>query len=335
MVIGPPDTVGGVAVRLIRPGAQEGMWGGSSPGTVTDATGRFTFIGVPAGDYVLRAVVHPLPAATPVASAPTRAGSSIVTSTIVDFDTPLSSDQPDSWAIVPLSVGDADLIEVNLTLRAGVRVRGRFDFDGSIETPAAEQLSQIRVFLDAADGRAPERLRGSYRPRCSKRPVRHAECSRRRLLSPDGRPAKGVVAEKRGRRRARRIRLPLELESVDLGNVVITLTDRPASLSGTIEVGSATSRDSVAVVLFPTDPKAWIDTGASPRRLRRRSMAPSGAYEMSDLLAGEYYVAATTEEAIEDFPDPALLEQLAGVASRVIVGTGERAVQHLRLQEAR
>jgi hypothetical protein len=335
MVIGPADMVGGVAVRLTRRGAQEGMKGVSSPGTVTEATGRFTFIGVPAGDYVLRAAVQPLPTVTPVASAPTRAGSSIVNTTIVDFDTPLSSDQQASWAIVPLSVGDADLTEVNVTLRAGVRVTGRFEFDGSIERPAAEQLSQIRVSLDAADGRAAERFGRSYgRIDRSGRFATQSVPAGAYFLGLDGLPRgwslKSVSAAERDVSDS-----PLELESADLGNVVIILTDRPASLSGTIDVGSAGSRDNVVVVLFPTDPKAWTDTGANPRRLRRRNMTPSGAYEMSNLLAGEYYVAATTEEAIEDFPDPALLERLAGVAARVQVGAGEKPVQHLRIQEIR
>jgi hypothetical protein len=79
-VIGSADKVGNLPVRLLRRGSLESVRGTGSPATVTDAAGRFTFIGVPAGDYTLRLVVMPPPTATTIASGPTRAGSGVVTS---------------------------------------------------------------------------------------------------------------------------------------------------------------------------------------------------------------------------------------------------------------
>ena len=95
------------------------------------------------------------------------------------------------------------------------------------------------------------------------------------------------------------------------------------------------ARDGVAVVVFPADSKAWLDTGANSRRMRKVAVTDSGAYDVPALPAGSYYVAAVSEAAAGDWRDPAFLEQLAPGAAHVQITDGEKATQSLRLQEVR
>jgi hypothetical protein len=50
----------------------------------------------------------------------------------------------------------------------------------------------------------------------------------------------------------------------------------------------------------------------------------------SQLSAGEYYIAAVDDIAVEDFTDPAVLERLIPHAARVTVGDEARAEVQLR-----
>jgi uncharacterized protein (DUF2141 family) len=128
---------------------------------------------------------------------------------------------------------------------------------------------------------------------------------------------------------------PLELESADVSDVVLSFTDRPASISGTVEVNTQIARDGVAVIVFPADSKAWFESGVNPRRLRRVATTDSGAYQVQSLPAGVYYVAAVREAAASDWLDPKILESLATGAAHVQIGDGEKIAQNLRLQEVR
>jgi hypothetical protein len=129
--------------------------------------------------------------------------------------------------------------------------------------------------------------------------------------------------------------VPLELDATDVPDVVLRFTDHPASLSGTVQLTERATREGVAVIVFPADSKAWMDGGANPRRLRKVAVADNGAYTVSPLPAGTYYVAAVSETTAGDWQDPALLEQLVTGAAHIQIDDGEKATQSLRIQEIR
>ena len=78
-----------------------------------------------------------------------------------------------------------------------------------------------------------------------------------------------------------------------------------------------------------------MNTGATPRRMRKVATSDSGSYNIPAIPAGSYYVAAISETVASDWQDPAFLEQLAASAAHVQVGDGEAATQSLRVQEVR
>jgi hypothetical protein len=95
------------------------------------------------------------------------------------------------------------------------------------------------------------------------------------------------------------------------------------------------ARDGVAVIVFPADSKAWMETGVNPRRMRKVATSDTGAYNVTPLPAGAYYVAALSETVAGDWQDPAFLEQLAASAAHVQIDNGEKATMSLRLLEIR
>ena len=127
---------------------------------------------------------------------------------------------------------------------------------------------------------------------------------------------------------------PFELET-DVNDVVLSFTDRPASLAGTVQISGNEGRDGVGVVVFPADSKLWTESSAVSRRFRRVTAREDGGFEVAAIPPGSYYVAAIRETAGADWIDPAFLESLAGGASLVQIGDGERATQSLRVQEVR
>src|SRR5260221_12045574 len=101
--------------------------------------------------------------------------------------------------------------------------------------------------------------------------------------------------------------LPVVLESKDAGGVVITFTDRPSAVAGT--VSGARGADATAVVIaYPTDPSLWT---ATPRRMRTARVAADGSFAIQALPSGEYYVVAVQEDLVGEWQDPALLQALS------------------------
>jgi hypothetical protein len=130
---------------------------------------------------------------------------------------------------------------------------------------------------------------------------------------------------------------PIQLETSDVPDVVITFTDRPSSLTGHVQSKEQASKEGIEVVVFPADSKAWVDKdkGINPRRFRRVGVSPTGSYEITPLPPGAYYVAAIRESEATDWMDPKVLESLSTSAAHVQIDDGEKAVQNLRVQEVR
>jgi hypothetical protein len=280
----------------------------------TDANGGFTFVAVPPGDYIVRAITTPRPIPlAPVAGA---------------AQPPLVPTDPILWTATPVSVGDTDATGVTVTLRAGLRITGRVEFTGTATRPDATQLRGIRVAMDPADGRSIARpssyqaqidsngrfytiglIAGSYLVRVTS--------------APRGWTLKSAML--RGRDICD---VPVTLESNDLDGLVLTFTDRPSTLNGTVRPAQDKSDDDATVLMFPSD-GVWTDVGSDPRRLRSVRASGSGAFSVSGLPAGEYYVIAVSDALVSNWQDPAFLQKLARVATRVSLADGQAASVNL------
>jgi len=315
-VTGLDSAVDDLVLRLSPAGAA----GIDTAVAVTDFRGRFTFLGVPPGAFVIRALRWPKEAST----------GQIVTTAVVPPGSRLPIPEPALptstlfWAEQPVTVGGADLTVPAVVLRAGAKVRGRIAFDGTTAVPAPEILERIRVTLEPADEHTddfvPDAIRG--------RGERNGQFAT--IGAPSGKYIVGVTGLPAGWSLAgvmaggRDISVePFDLGTTDITGVTIQLTDRPASIAGRVFLSSGAADPNASVVVFPVAAAARVNRSPSPRQLRSVRADRNGAFTVRDLPVGQYFVAAINEAGAADWQRPEYLEALARSAMRVDLSAGE------------
>jgi len=334
-VLGPGGGVPITAVRLV-PAQDEGTTTPLSVATtMTDWSGAFTFPAVPPGQYSLRVVRVPGPdpdvEGTPrVSTAP--GGRMTIASNAPAAPAPPPPVPADATlaAQVPLSIGDSAIDDLVVPLAPAARVSGRFRFLGTRDLPTPETIAGMRVVLTPADGS------GIAAPDEVARGVHANEDGTFRTYGfPPGRYVLDVIplssrsgwyletAMAQGRDVADQ---PFELTAKDVEDVLITFTDRPSAIGGTV-TGTRGGDGSALVVAFPVDDALW--TTAS-RRIRGVRAAEDGTFTIHALPPGDYRVAAVQDDTVGEWNDPALLRALAAVGRTVHVLEGERSDVALR-----
>jgi hypothetical protein len=125
------------------------------------------------------------------------------------------------------------------------------------------------------------------------------------------------------------LRSPVAVDGQDVSGIVITFTDRPATLSGLVTDATGRTDAAAGVLAFPLDYQSWLENGSPPAVARAVPAAQTGAYTISDLPPGEYLVAAVGLEMLDDW-QPAMVKAVAGQATRVTLANGAVARVDLR-----
>ena len=320
---GPEGRIGIAALHLLP--AASGLSGAAASTplgtTVADASGGFRFLGIPPGQYVLRVIKLPAPETTPAQMTVVQTPGGTV-SRGVGGGPGAPSPRRTWWATHPVAVIDRDLRDLVVPMQSGYRVSGSIAFEGAPPPMPAQRfypllestdpwlLLQIPEIAVAADGTfmSPEVPPGRYRltvPTPSGWFVKHIKSNGRDL--PD---------------------LPVEL-SADLTNLVVTISNQGARVFGTVRADGARTDTAATVMLFPSDPRQWADFSAYSRLIKERRTDRSGAYTISELPAGEYFIVAVPQTAV-DWTRPAFLESLSRIAMRLTLGDGESRSIDLR-----
>jgi len=116
----------------------------------------------------------------------------------------------------------------------------------------------------------------------------------------------------------------------DDATVVLTYSDDPTRLAGTIRTAQGVSDPTATAMVFPTDRTRWSGYSAAPARLASARAATSGSYTISNVPAGEYYVVAIADEDAVDWMNPVTLERLARAATTITLRDGEKRTLDLR-----
>lgn len=115
----------------------------------------------------------------------------------------------------------------------------------------------------------------------------------------------------------------------NLSDVVLTFTDKVAEVSGTLRDEKGAPTPALSIMLFSTDRSQWHQRS---RRLRSPVRAATdGTFKFTNLLAGEYYIAALSDFEPQDIYRADFLEQVAAAAMKVTVADGEKKVQDLKI----
>jgi len=248
---------------------------------------------------------------------------------------------PTFYAQMPVAVGDRDVDGLAVLLRPGARVSGRLVFEGASTPPAAAALQRLTVSLSSADGNGLPML-GSANPTPARvgadgQFTTQGYAPGQYFINPGGAPMgswtlKSVTLGGRNLDDD-----PIQLETEDVGGVVVTYSDQSTSISGTVHVTGATSSTDIdaTVIAFPSNYTAWIDHGQTNRRQRTGTTGKSGGYTLSGLPPGDYLVAAVPSERVGTTRDGKFYDMLARVASHVTLADGEKKALDLTLAQIR
>ncbi len=288
--------------------------------TVSDASGRFTFFGVPEGRHRLRAFWASVPVGgggSRGAPPPRPAGGGA----------PPTPPRPalggfTLWATQTIEVGESDIADLPVTLSPGHRIGGRAAFVGDRAQPSSDELRRMSATFDPADARplvSPVIGRGQFDDEgyLSSYQLPPGRYYVRINGAPPGWTLKSATYNGRD---ISNVALMLDR---DVSGLVVTFTDRPSTLSGQVNNPTGAPDVAATVLVFPADAAAWSDYGGLPRRLRAVRVGLDGHYSTVGLPPGDYLVVAVADEASANWQDPAVLRALARVATSVTLADGE------------
>ena len=126
---------------------------------------------------------------------------------------------------------------------------------------------------------------------------------------------------------------PVDPRDADITDVLVTVTDRPATVTGHVESGGLRVRDAT-VVMFPSDVRVWSRANAALMGYPT-TRAVGGSFRLAGVIPGDYLIAAVDDARLDDWPTESLLRDLQSLATPVTVSRGSVQTLVLELRRAR
>ena len=275
--------------------------------TSADASGNFVVLGLHAGRYSVTATRNERPTSVQPRSDPTWA---------------LLEERVNGWAQQEIEIphGTAD---VTLRMHPPVTFSGSVRLIGSSSnavpsggTITLASLTRQQLPLTAAVDGGAFQIRGIV-------PGRY----RLELSGPRDRPWILTSAEAAGRSL---LAGPLQFDfsTGDLNGVVVSASTDLSGLTGVLSESTGGPAVDFWVAVVPADPSHWHS--GDPRLVRTRP-ATNGEFVFDGIPAGEYLLAVFGDGASGDWQEVAFLSKLAQSGLKVVLRSGGRTVQHIRI----
>lgn len=324
-----------------------GMLTGGGRG-VAGRDGKFTLSGVTPGQY--RVVVRGTPRR---AGAPEQTDAEMAMAQAMAMAGAFSgmlgggAENPATlWAIDAVGMNGQDVGPITMQLREGLTVEGTIvteeggppaDAEAvriSVARPASTDpmaAMMARMFTTSAgstkaDGTFAVRglMPGKYAIALSGKPMRQS------MVLPGVPPAATgwVVTSIKWRDQDLADALVDVQSGVPVTGVVVTLTNRPSELSGTVIDVAGRPTGAFPIVVYSVERSFW---GVGSRRVVQAQPASDGKFLVIGLPAGDYYVAAVTRLEPGDLENRQFLEELVPAAMRLSIANGEKKTQDLKL----
>lgn len=331
VIQGPADAISGLVVRLI-PVANEGLGVGAETATgLSTGNGAFTLLNVPPGNYILMASRSTMnfslgdtaASTATIPQAPGYRSSSSGTGTIsgsLRYSYANAAGSREYAARMPLVVGDQMLNDVVLTMNRTVTMTGRIVPAAPVPGAPDRPLPRLPIRVEPANGDPSLGIPtgqvaedGTFRIE-GLMPGPYAF----RTLGIGG-AIKSVEWE--GRDYFDR---PFDASTGrNIENVVVTLTNETARMTGNVRTAAGAPSGTGAVIAFSTDPARWSVYGFTSPRITSVQIGTTGAFTVQGFPAGEYFLIAVDDAQSGGWRDPKFLEAAAPLATRVTVGWGE------------
>ena len=280
-------------------------------GVASAADGSFALTGVAPGDYVLQ-VRGSSPLQAERAAEMVRLG----------LANPSENTQG-QWANAEVTVNGADVLGVTLRMQPGMTVSGTVTAPVSPARPdvtrARVQLSPLasgsvsQFFGAAVDAQNAFRIDGVIPGRYSLSIV----------PLPAGYSARSAMVGD-----VDALDTPFEVPpGAGVSGIVITLTDAGTELGGVLTNASGQPASHLYVLAFSQNRAHWIRNG---RRILSAKAGEDGAYALTGLPPGDYFLCALTDIDTTLQYEPTYLEELVPASIKLSLSDGEKKVQHLR-----
>lgn len=237
-----------------------------------------------------------------------------------------------AWASTDIVVDGENVTGLSLGLRPGMTLTGQLKFAGTRLKPPTD-LTSIRLALQPVQSRTAVNLSppGKVVDQSGHFVVTGIIPGRYRLaasLPGLGQPGNWYLGSSVVNGQDT-LDLPIVIQpNESIRGAVITLTDRPAQLTGTVQNAAGGAANEFTVILFPVDQALW-----QPLSRRIRGLRPSadGAFAFRGLPPGDYLLAAIDDVEPGEWFDPAFLQRLLPTAMKLAIAEGENKVQDIRL----
>jgi hypothetical protein len=252
---------------------------------MSDSAGRFTILAVPPGQYEM------------------TQGDRFLGRTVDGGGTRY-------WISQPITVGATDIRDLVVNVQRVLRVEGRLEFR-STNIPPPPPPRVVGIGFERPFGEP-----GQFFAELRNNAFATAAAAGRYIaqpLEPAGWFVRSVTLD--GQDITDRA---FDL-TTDATSFVVTYSDRPSKVSGTVKDSNGNLSRDALVLVFPVDPQRWTGYGNSPRFLRSAGIMTTGLYTFAHLPPGEYYVIAIDSANAEGWLDPKRLQSLAGQAERLTV----------------
>jgi hypothetical protein len=234
------------------------------------------------------------------------------------------------WGRLPISVGNTDVDGVDLPLHSAGVVRGRIVYADPVQ---ADPNVRLTIMLEPANGDPSlgmpfaSTAAGDTTYAFTLEGLQHGRyvfrVPRFRGFRVKSVTVRGVDVTDTGVDGA---------SGREYDDVIVTVTNTGAELSGSVRDGSGRPATG-AVILFPVDPKHWVDYGLTPDRMQSMNAGRDGSFKLTAINDGEYYVIAVPSAQSDAWLDHRFLAAAASRATRVSLKTGTPLTQNLQVSE--
>jgi hypothetical protein len=292
-------------VTLVDPNAPFGL----NPGggfIRPDAEGHFSASGILPGNYVL------------------AARGSAGTGDAVAADT--ASTMP-FLAMQDVRVSGQDITGLEVRLGSGAALSARAALEGTTAKPP--DLTRINVLLFAYQQTGATTMAPPATPINADGTVTlHGIGPGRYKVSVNTAGAPGWTASSAMINGIDAIDGPLDIGRADVDGLVITLTDHPTELSGSLLTREGKPAPQYVLVVASTNPAHWV---AGSRRVRSVRPANTGGFRVTGLPPGEYYLVALTDLEQSRIYTREYLEPLVAQGMKITLADGEKKVQDFKV----
>lgn len=352
LVEGPAEALKNLTVRLV-PAGLENLGPGSEAATaLVGEDGRFMFLNVPAGSYVIDAprTVNEyrwgnggfgrggvsMPAPPSRLGGWSTSGYSTETPNIIFTVTDYRIGAPNYSGRSAVTVGGSDVANLVVFLRKNVVLSGWFKFEADPAKPTPAAFPQFSALADPASGNTSLGM-----PRSQPDPDAFPEefaigglGQGEYWLRVPG-PGSWLIKSIQWKGREY-VDTPFDAATgTDISGVAVTMTNAVPTLSGTVRQPDGMAPVPAMMLAFPADHALWANAGLTPPRFKAVPVPSSGAFRVSTLPAGDYLIVAIPTSQVGAWRDPEFLARAEGLATRVSLSWGAETTRDLTLRQVK